>query len=119
MKADGVEIDTVDAYQGREKDVVIFSSVRTAIDRGIGFVRDVRRLNVGITRARCSLIVLGNARALASGSGDWANLVSDADERGLVYRIGGFPRQLTNTTNVKWLYNATEALTTVVSASGA
>lgn len=50
--------------QGREKDVVLFSAVRTAAGGRIGFVADERRLNVGLTRARASLLVLGCARAL-------------------------------------------------------
>jgi AAA domain len=52
--------------QGREKDIVIFSAVRTAgaVHRSIGFVADERRINVGLTRARCSLIVVGHAESL-------------------------------------------------------
>lgn len=57
--------------QGREKDICIFSAVRSppapkkgARRAGIGFVADERRINVGLTRARCSLIVIGNVRAL-------------------------------------------------------
>ena len=53
--------------QGREKDVVIFSAVRTRRRGGIGFVADERRINVGLTRARSSLLVLGNAGALEKG----------------------------------------------------
>lgn len=89
-----VEIDTVDSYQGREKDVIIFSCVRTGERRGIGFVRDVRRMNVGLTRARSSLIVLGSASALTNGSEDWAELVSDADSRGCLVRISRVSRAL-------------------------
>lgn len=90
-----VEIDTVDSFQGREKDVVIFSCVRTAAaERGIGFVRDVRRMNVGLTRARSTLIILGSAHALAEGSKDWAELVEDANSRGCLMRVGSVERCL-------------------------
>ncbi len=82
-----IEIDTVDAFQGREKDVVIFSCVRSSVKTGIGFVRDVRRMNVGLTRARSSLIVLGNAQALSEGSADWAALVEDARSRGCLIPV--------------------------------
>mmetsp|Transcript_7157 Transcript_7157/g.31626 ORF Transcript_7157/g.31626 Transcript_7157/m.31626 type:complete len:1093 (+) Transcript_7157:684-3962(+) len=82
-----VEVDTVDAFQGREKDVIIFSCVRTTMNRGIGFVRDIRRMNVGITRARCSMIILGNAASLSRGSEDWASLILDAKSRGLFIQI--------------------------------
>lgn len=90
-----VEVDTVDSFQGREKDVVVFSCVRTAaINRGIGFVRDVRRMNVGLTRARSSLIILGSAQALSEGSADWAELIEDASSRGCLISVSNVQRCL-------------------------
>ena len=50
--------------QGREKDVVLFSTVRAQSSARIGFVADERRINVGLTRAQASLLVVGNAEAL-------------------------------------------------------
>ena len=50
--------------QGREKDIAIFSAVRSDKAGKIGFVADERRINVGLTRARCSMIVVGNEMAL-------------------------------------------------------
>lgn len=63
--SDAVEVDTVDAFQGREKDAVVLSMVR-ANDRGeLGFLKDLRRMNVAITRARRHLCVIGDAGTLA------------------------------------------------------
>ncbi len=55
-----VEIDTVDAFQGREKDMIIISFVRSNERDSIGFLSDIRRLNVAISRARKKLILIGN-----------------------------------------------------------
>ncbi len=61
-----VEIHTVDGFQGREKEVILLSLVRSNVRGEIGFLRDLRRLNVAITRARTKLIVTGNAATLQS-----------------------------------------------------
>ena len=60
-----IEVASVDSYQGREKDYIIMSCVRSSECRGIGFLSDPRRLNVAITRCRYGLIVIGNARQLS------------------------------------------------------
>ncbi len=59
-----VDINTIDGFQGCEKDVVIFSCVRSHSGSQIGFLNDVRRLNVALTRARFSTVVLGNEKLL-------------------------------------------------------
>ena len=59
-----ITVNTVDGFQGQERDVIVISLVR-ANDRGdIGFLSDLRRMNVAITRARMKLIILGNAATL-------------------------------------------------------
>lgn len=75
-----VEFNTTDAFQGRESEVIIFSCVRASIKKSIGFLDDIRRMNVGITRAKCSLWVLGNSRSLMNGE-FWAKLIQDARAR--------------------------------------
>lgn len=76
-----VEFNTTDAFQGRESEIIIFSCVR-ANTTGIGFLNDVRRMNVGLTRAKCSLWVLGNSQSLVQGE-FWRALVTDAKSRNL------------------------------------
>lgn len=76
-----VEFNTTDAFQGRESDVIIFSCVR-ASNKGIGFLADIRRMNVGLTRAKSSLWVLGNSQSLSQGE-FWNKLVSNARQRNL------------------------------------
>jgi superfamily I DNA and/or RNA helicase len=55
-----IEVNTVDAYQGRERDLIIYSVVRSNQEFKIGFLRDDRRLNVALSRARELLIIVGN-----------------------------------------------------------
>ncbi|EEB95666.1 hypothetical protein MPER_05324, partial [Moniliophthora perniciosa FA553] len=55
---------TIDAFQGRESDIIIFSSVRCNAEADIGFVDDARRLNVMWTRARLAMIIVGDRRTL-------------------------------------------------------
>jgi superfamily I DNA and/or RNA helicase len=66
ITAEGLEIDTVDGFQGREKEVIVISLVRSNPAGEVGFLSDVRRMNVALTRARRKLIVIGDSATLAS-----------------------------------------------------
>ena len=59
-----ITVNTVDGFQGRESDVVIISLVRSNENGQIGFLRDLRRMNVAMTRARMKLIIIGNVETL-------------------------------------------------------
>lgn len=86
-----VDFNTTDAFQGRESEVIIFSCVR-ASNKGIGFLSDIRRMNVGLTRAKTSLWVLGNSQSLEQGE-YWRGLITDARTRQL-YTSGNILRLL-------------------------
>ena len=60
----GLEIDTVDGFQGREKEAVLITLVRSNLENEIGFLSDRRRMNVALTRARRKLIVIGDSATL-------------------------------------------------------
>ncbi|GMF29867.1 unnamed protein product [Phytophthora lilii] len=83
-----IEVNTVDGFQGREKDVIVFSCVRSSRRGGIGFLRDIRRLNVAITRARFCLYVIGNVNTLVRDQ-TWAALVKSARDRKLIIHTEG------------------------------
>jgi superfamily I DNA and/or RNA helicase len=78
----GLEIKSVDGYQGREKDVIVFSTVRANDAGEVGFLSDHRRLNVAITRAKRGLIVLGHPTTLRHDP-TWRAYLDWADESGL------------------------------------
>ena len=59
-----ITVNTVDGFQGQERDVIIISLVRANEEGQIGFLNDLRRMNVAITRARMKLIILGDASTL-------------------------------------------------------
>lgn len=104
-----IEVASVDAFQGREKDFIILSCVRSNEHQGIGFLNDPRRLNVALTRARYGIIIVGNPKVL-SKQPLWNHLLTYYKEQkclvegalnNLKESLIQFskPRKLVNTTN--------------------
>ncbi len=86
LRVEGLEIKTVDGFQGREKEVVIVSFVRSNKSGTIGFLKDLRRLNVSITRAKRKLVLIGDSNTLES-EGCYRRLVAFAKESGGYKRV--------------------------------
>ena len=76
-----MKVGTVDSYQGQETDLVIFSGVRSNLMKELGFLRDSRRLNVAITRAKRGLIVVGDPTVLRTCK-HWSALLDSCSDRG-------------------------------------
>jgi len=74
-----IAVNTVDGFQGSEKDVILISCVRAG-SGGIGFLHDRRRLNVALTRAKKTLIIVGNSETLKVNP-MWSQLIEDAKTR--------------------------------------
>jgi len=65
LSVSGLEIDSVDGFQGREKEAVVISLVWSNPQGEIGFLQDMRRMNVAMTRARGKLLVIGDSATLS------------------------------------------------------
>jgi len=88
-----VEVSSTDGFQGREKEAVIFSAVRSNDYGAVGFVSDWRRVNVSFTRARRGLVVIGNDVTLRRGDPDtWMPWLAWADAHGINMDKPGVPR---------------------------
>lgn len=66
LRIPGLEIDSIDGFQGREKEAVVLSLVRSNAENQVGFLADVRRMNVALTRARRKLLVVGDSATLGA-----------------------------------------------------
>ncbi|KAF9485837.1 hypothetical protein BDN70DRAFT_870734 [Pholiota conissans] len=100
-----VTFNTVDGFQGQEKDIIILSCVRAGPGlQRIGFTADIRRMNVALTRAKSSLFILGNAATLERSDDTWRVIVQDARTReslitvDVAYFAQSGPRPIISTT---------------------
>ncbi|KAL7544751.1 hypothetical protein ACHAWF_008110 [Thalassiosira exigua] len=84
-----VKVGTVDSFQGQETDLAIFSSVRSNLLKELGFLRDARRLNVAITRARRGLIVVGDPTVLRTCR-HWAAFLDSCTDRSCTLTLDGY-----------------------------
>ncbi|KAI0754949.1 SEN1 N terminal-domain-containing protein [Daedaleopsis nitida] len=95
-----VDFNTVDGFQGQEKDIIILSCVRSGPGlQTVGFLRDVRRMNVALTRAKASLFVLGNAPTLERSDDIWRKIVDNARTRSCLVKadVAYFTAPVSNT----------------------
>ena len=81
-----LEIKSVDGFQGREKEIIILSLVRANEKEEIGFLSDIRRLNVAITRAKRKLVIIGDARTLSVNK-TYKNLIEYVKENGVFKKL--------------------------------
>ncbi|XP_037087469.1 helicase sen1-like [Pollicipes pollicipes] len=86
QRALSVDVQTVDGFQGQERDIVVLSCVRSNGAGSLGFLDDRRRLNVALTRARCCLYVCGHLGTLKADQ-VWSHLIQDARERRMVVTV--------------------------------
>ena len=80
------QINTVDGFQGKEKDFIFFSCVRSKLERGIGFLSDCRRINVAFTRARASSWCIGNINTLKRDK-TWREIILDLIKRKRLFNL--------------------------------
>lgn len=88
VKSDfSVNVRSVDGFQGGEEDVIIISTVRCNGNGSVGFLSNLQRANVALTRARYCLWILGNGTTLVNSGSIWKNLVIDAKARGCYFDV--------------------------------
>ncbi|KAJ8531447.1 hypothetical protein K7X08_026881 [Anisodus acutangulus] len=88
VKSDfSVNVRSVDGFQGGEEDVIIISTVRCNVSGSVGFLKNLQRANVALTRARYCLWILGHGTTLVNSGSIWRDLVIDAKARGCYFDV--------------------------------
>lgn len=85
-----IMVASIDAFQGREKDFLIMSCVRSNPEGKIGFLKDARRLNVALTRAKYGLILIGDVKCLSQSDALWKKYIENLTLKGSVYKGAEF-----------------------------
>ncbi|KAI3867923.1 hypothetical protein MKW92_035569 [Papaver armeniacum] len=83
-----VRVKSIDGFQGGEEDIIIISTVRSNSEGSIGFLSNLQRTNVALTRARRCLWILGDGEILLRSGSCWSALVSDAKDRHCLFNAG-------------------------------
>ncbi|XP_044318469.1 probable helicase MAGATAMA 3 [Triticum aestivum] len=76
-----VKVKSVDGFQGAEEDIIIISTVRSNKAGSVGFLTNMQRTNVALTRAKHCLWIVGNGTTLSNSKSVWQNIVKDAQDR--------------------------------------
>ena len=84
----GISIRSVDGFQGQERELILFSAVRSNDFGQLGFLDDDQRMNVLLTRARKGLIVIGNRNTLAHKDSTWKKWIEWMEKERLVVDSG-------------------------------
>nr|CAB3488038.1 unnamed protein product [Digitaria exilis] len=88
-KYDGfsVKVKSVDGFQGAEEDIIIISTVRSNGAGSVGFLTNLQRTNVALTRAKHCLWIVGNGTTLSSSNSVWQKIIKDAQDRGCFFDV--------------------------------
>ena len=89
-----IKVCSIDGFQGQECDIAILSTVRSNKQQKLGFLTDFRRLNVGITRGKYSLMIIADVQLISSNA-RWKRYIDNLNRDGRVY----------NKTNCEWIQN--------------
>lgn len=87
--SNSISVNTIDSFQGQERDIVYISMVRSNADGIIGFLSDIRRMNVAMTRARKKLVVIGDSATL-SRFPFYSGFIAHAEQLGAYHSIWEF-----------------------------
>ncbi|CAN6229300.1 unnamed protein product [Urochloa humidicola] len=82
-----VKVKSVDGFQGAEEDIIIISTVRSNGAGSVGFLTNLQRTNVALTRAKHCLWIVGNGSTLSSSNSVWQKIIKDAQDRGCFFDV--------------------------------